>query len=36
MRYYTIKILTATNGTEVRDLRGFDTLDEALMGAIVN
>lgn len=31
MRYYTIKILTATNGTEVRDLRGFDTLDEALM-----
>lgn len=31
MRYYTIKILTATNNTEVRDLRGFDTLDEALM-----
>lgn len=31
MRYYTIKILTATNDTEVRDLRGFDTLDEALM-----
>ena len=31
MRYYTIKILTATDGTEVRDLRGFDTLDEALM-----
>lgn len=31
MRYYTIKILTSTNGTEVRDLRGFDTLDEALM-----
>lgn len=31
MRYYSIKILTATNGTEVRDLRGFDTLDEALM-----
>ena len=31
MRYYTIKIMMATNGTEVRDLRGFDTLDEALM-----
>ena len=31
MRYYTIKILTATDGTEARDLRGFDTLDEALM-----
>ena len=31
MRFYSIKILTATNGTEVRDLRGFDTLDEALM-----
>lgn len=31
MRYYSIKILTATNGTEVRDLRGFDTLNEALM-----
>lgn len=31
MRYYSIKILIATNGTEVRDLRGFDTLDEALM-----
>lgn len=31
MRYYTIKILTDTNGTEVRDLRGFDTLNEALM-----
>lgn len=31
MRYYTIKIMTATNGTEVRDLRGFYTLDEALM-----
>ena len=31
MRYYAIKIMTATNGTEVRDLRGFDTLDEALM-----
>lgn len=31
MRYYSIKILTATNGTEVRDLRGFDTLDEALV-----
>ena len=30
MRYYTIKILTDTNGTEVRDLRGFDTLDERL------
>lgn len=31
MRYYSIKILTDTNGTEVRDLRGFDTLNEALM-----
>ncbi len=31
MRYYSIKILMDTNGTEVRDLRGFDTLDEALM-----
>ena len=31
MRYYTIKILTATDGTETRDLRGFDTLDEALV-----
>lgn len=31
MRYYTIKIMMATNGTEVRDMRGFDTLDEALM-----
>ncbi len=31
MRYYTIKILTATDGTEVRDLRGFDALDEALV-----
>lgn len=31
MRYYAIKIMTATNGKEVRDLRGFDTLDEALM-----
>lgn len=31
MRYYTIKILTDTNGTEVRDLRGFDALDEALV-----
>lgn len=30
MRYYTIKILTATDNTEVRDLRGFDALDEAL------
>lgn len=30
MRYYSIKILTATDGAEVRDLRGFDTLDEAL------
>lgn len=31
MRYYSIKIMTATNDTEVRDLRGFDTLDEALV-----
>ena len=31
MRYYTIKILTATDGTETRDLRGFDTLGEALV-----
>ena len=31
MRYYSIKILMDTNGTEGRDLRGFDTLDEALM-----
>lgn len=31
MRYYSIKILTDTNGTEVRELRGFDTLNEALM-----
>lgn len=31
MRYYTIKILTATDGTETRDLRGFDTLDDALV-----
>lgn len=31
MRYYTIKILTATDGAEVRDLRGFDTLDDALV-----
>lgn len=31
MRYYTIKILTATDGSEMRDLRGFDALDEALV-----
>ena len=31
MRYYTIKILTATDDTEVRDMRGFDTLDDALV-----
>ena len=31
MRYYTIKILTNTDGTEARDLRGFDALDEALV-----
>lgn len=31
MRYYTIKILTATDGTEVRDLRGFGSPDEALV-----
>lgn len=31
MRYYAIKIMTATNNTEARDLRGFDTLDEALV-----
>ena len=31
MRYCTIKILTATDDTETRDLRGFDTLDDALV-----
>ena len=31
MRYYSIKILTNTDGTEARDLRGFDTLDDALV-----
>lgn len=31
MRYYSIKILTATDNTEARDLRGFDALDEALI-----
>lgn len=31
MRYYSIKILTATDGSEVRDLRGFDALDDALV-----
>lgn len=31
MRYYTIKILMATDGSEARDLRGFDALDEALV-----
>lgn len=31
MRYYTIKILTATDDAEVRDLRGFDALDDALV-----
>ena len=31
MRYYAIKILTATDNTETRDLRGFNTLDEALV-----
>ena len=31
MRYYAIKILTGIDGTETRDLRGFDTLDEALV-----
>ena len=31
MRYYTIKILTATDNAEARDLRGFDALDEALV-----
>lgn len=31
MRCYTIKILTVTDSAEVRDLRGFDTLDEALV-----
>ena len=30
-RYYTIKILTATDDAEVRDLRGFDTIDDALV-----
>ena len=31
MRFYSIKILTNTDGAETRDLRGFDTLDEALV-----
>ena len=31
MKYYTIKIATATDNTETRDLRGFDTLDDALV-----
>lgn len=31
MRFYTSKIVTNTDETEVRDLRGFDTLDEALV-----
>lgn len=31
MRYYTIKILVSTDGAEARDLRGFDTLDDALV-----
>lgn len=31
MRYYSIKILTAADGAEVRDLRGFDMLVEALV-----
>lgn len=31
MRYYTIKIVTSIDGSEVRDLRGFDTLEEALV-----
>ena len=31
MRFYTIKIVTGTDGVEIRDLRGFDTLDEALI-----
>lgn len=31
MRYYTIKIVTATDGSEVRDLRGFEALEEALV-----
>lgn len=31
MRFYSIKILTATDGAEARDLRGFDALDDALV-----
>lgn len=31
MRYYTIKIVTATDDTEVRDLRGFEALEDALV-----
>lgn len=31
MRYYNIKIVTATDSTETRDLRGFDTIDDALV-----
>lgn len=30
MRYYTVKALVTTDGTETRDMRGFDTIDEAL------
>ena len=29
--YYTIKIETSTSGTETRDLRQFQTMDEALV-----
>ena len=29
--YYTIKIETSTSGTETRDLRQFQTIDEALV-----
>ena len=31
MRFFTIKAVTSTDGTETRDMRGFDTLDEALV-----
>ncbi len=29
--YYTMKIETSTTGTETRDLRQFETMDEALV-----
>ena len=31
MRYYTIKILVTADETEVRDIRGFGTFDDALV-----